>query len=457
MTEKKEFLKKSGDIAFDEAHRATIKFNISKYDAAVAAGEKRYADLEKARDIASAIKEEAILNLDKYLLQFEEKITSNGAKVLWASDSDEAIENIVNILKAHETELVVKSKSMITEEIEFNHHVEKNGVESVETDLGEYIVQVAGEKPYHIVTPAMHKSRHDIADLFHEKFNTPKDSTPEFLTNYVRGQLRKKFTSAQVGVTGANFIVADAGGIALTENEGNGMMSFSFPKVHIVIAGIEKVVPHYRDLGLIWPLLAAHGTGQQITVYNSLITGPRKANEVDGPEKMYVILLDNGRTEVLKQETQFEALKCIRCGACLNACPVYKTIGGYTYDSTYSGPIGSVLTPFFKGFKGYGHLSYACSVCGKCTTKCPVRVPLHDLLLENRRKSVEEGNDPVSWNLGMKGFEFIFGRRKLLDLVNGNIKNIAVKLMMPNALGEKKKLRDIPKNSFSKQWKKTKK
>ncbi|HKJ41263.1 MAG TPA: lactate utilization protein B [Sunxiuqinia sp.] len=449
---KKHFIKDSENIAFDKRHRATIKFNISKYDAAVERGRNRYSDLELAKERASYMKGKAINDLPDYLLQFEENITQNGAEVLWAEDANEAIIAIQQILKDNQAHLLVKSKSMTTEEIDLNEHIEEVGVESLETDLGEYIVQIAGEKPYHIVTPAMHKSKEDIAELFHEKYDTPEKSTPEYLTNFVRGLLREKFTQAEVGVTGANFIIADKGAIALTENEGNAMMTFSFPKIHIVIAGIEKVIPEMKDLGLMWPLLAAHGTGQQITVYNSIVSGPKQNKEEDGPEKMYVILLDNKRSELYQHKDQYEALKCIRCGACLNACPIYRNVGGYTYDATYSGPIGSIITPFYKGFSEYNHLSSACSVCGKCTEVCPVKIPLHKQLLYNRRDAVRDGDMPLSWNLGMKAYEYAFNKRKRLDRLSGQTKN-KLGAFKKDALGDKKSIPTFAKESFSQQWK----
>ncbi|HZL11120.1 MAG TPA: lactate utilization protein B [Prolixibacteraceae bacterium] len=452
MSEQKDiFLQKSEEIAFDLKHRATIKFNISKYDAAVDRGRKRYSNLELAKSRASYIKSQAVNNLHGYLLQFEKNITANGASVVWAENTEEAIEAVKKILIENNSKTVVKSKSMTTEEIDLNDHLAEIGVESLETDLGEYIVQLAGEKPYHIVTPCMHKSRQDIAELFTEKFNTPEGSPPEYLTEYVRKKLRAKFTTADVGITGANFLVADVGGIALTENEGNALMSVSFPKIHIVIAGIEKLVPRMQDLGLMWPILAAHGTGQQISVYNSLITGPKKPDESDGPEKMIVILLDNKRSELYQNNDQYEVLKCIRCGACLNACPIYKNIGGYTYDATYSGPIGSVITPFFKGLKEYNHLSSACTVCGKCTEVCPVKIPLHHMLLINRRDAVRAGAGGFIWNQGMKAYEFAFSKRSRLDLPGGKTKNTFA-LLGANALGEKKQLPKLADQSFSKQW-----
>ena len=449
--QKKIFLKKSEEIAFDLKHRATIKFNMSKYDSAVDKAMKRYSNLDLAKTRASYVKTLAINNLHDYLLQFEKNITANGASVIWAENGDQVVEAVKKIMIENNSKTVVKSKSMTTEEIELNHHLEEIGVESLETDLGEYIVQLAGEKPYHIVTPCMHKSRQDISKLFAEKFNTPEDSEPEYLTGWVRRKLRKKFATADVGITGANFLVADVGGICLTENEGNALMSVSFPKIHIVIAGIEKIIPRMQDLGLMWPILAAHGTGQQISVYNSLVTGPKKPSEADGPEKMIVILLDNKRSELYQNNDQYGVLKCIRCGACLNACPIYRNIGGYTYDATYSGPIGSVITPFYKGFMEYNHLSSACSVCGKCTEVCPVKIPLHHMLLINRRDAVKAGAGGFVWNQGMKAYAYAFSKRSRLDLLGGKTKNMFA-LFGANAMGEKKQIPQMAEKSFSKQW-----
>jgi L-lactate dehydrogenase complex protein LldF len=273
-------------IAFDASHRNTIRFNITRYDAAVVKGMARYKNVELAKTKAAAIKREVLANWGDYLLEFESNISKRGVQVLWAEDTLEATDYIKEIITRHDGKLLVKSKSMTTEEVELNHIAESIGCESVETDLGEFIVQVAGEKPYHIVTPAMHKSKGDIAKLFNEKFDTPIDSTPEEMTEYVRNVLRKKYSTAQIGVTGANFLIADIGGVSVTENEGNGLMTTAFPKVHIVIAGIEKIIPKMSQLGLFYPLLSAHGTGQQMTAYNTIFTGPHTQSEVDGPEIM---------------------------------------------------------------------------------------------------------------------------------------------------------------------------
>ena len=452
MSKEKDIFLEDSKIAFDKKHRRTINFNISRYNEAVKRGKLRYKNIELAKERTSFIKGKVVAHLADYLEEFERNAQHNGIEVIWARDGKEAVSEIKRILKENEAKFLVKSKSMISEEIELNENIEKAGTEPVETDLGEFIVQVAGEKPYHILTPAMHKSKEDVAELFNDKFKTPEKATPEELTLFVRKKLREKFTSAEIGVTGANFLVADVGGVALTENEGNGLMTVSFPKVHIVISGIEKLLPSINDLSLFLPLLSTLGTGQQVTVYNSLLTGSKKDNELSGPEKMIVILLDNKRTEIAQEKEQSQALKCIRCGACLNACPIYKNVGGYTYNTTYSGPIGSIISPYFKGFDKYNHLSYACTVCGACTEVCPVKIPLHDLLLLNRKKSVEKRYGSWSWNKGMKVYEFAFNKRKYMDAVNGSIKNGVIQINK-NVLGKEKQFPSFAKHSFSKYWK----
>ena len=296
----------------------------------------------------------------------------------------------------------------------------------METDLGEYIQQLDGEAPYHIVTPAMHKSKEDVAKLFAEKLGTPPNLSPQELTLVARNILRKKYVEAEVGVTGANFIIADTGSVAVTENEGNARLSCSFPKTHIVVVGIEKLIPSLTDLSLFWPLLSTFGTGQKVTVYNTIISGPRQEGETDGPEEMYVILLDNGRTNILQNPKQRESLYCIRCGACLNACPVYKNIGGHSYGATYSGPIGSVITPHLQGMESFKHLSYASSLCGNCTEVCAVKINLHELLLDNRAESVNEGLSPMSERIAWKAWKMANMRRGIMNMASGKFKNKVV-------------------------------
>ena len=417
------FIAKSTIKAADLEHRRTINYNIGKYNAVVPSGKLQFDNLMPARELAKNRKWKAIEHLDAYLERFEQQLTSRGAKVLWAETAEQALEEIEKICKEKECKTLVKSKSMVTEEIHLNKHLQKLGIESIETDLGEYIQQLDDEAPYHIVTPAMHKSKEDIAHLYNNKFGTSPTFTPEQITVYTRNLLREKYITAEVGVTGANFILADIGAVAVSENEGNARLSCAFPKTHIVIVGIEKVLPSVNDLHLFWPLLATFGTGQKITSYNTIITGPKQPGETDGPEEMYVILLDNGRTNLLSNPKTREALYCIRCGACLNACPVYKNVGGHAYSTTYSGPIGSIITPHLKDLDEYKHLSYASSLCGNCTEVCPVRINLHELLLENRYEAVEEGENKIAEKLAWKGWKIASLNRRMMNWGNGKMKN----------------------------------
>ncbi|ACU58430.1 LutB/LldF family L-lactate oxidation iron-sulfur protein [Chitinophaga pinensis] len=451
------FLENSEKKATNLVHRQTINFNIGKYNTAVKAGKQQFADLTTARERAKNIKWRALEHLDKHLEEFESNFTRRGGKVIWAENTQQVLEEILAICEAKNCKSIVKSKSMATEEVHLNHFLAQHNIECVETDLGEYIQQLDGEPPYHIVTPAMHKSKEDVARLFAEKLGTPPDLTPQEMTLVAREKLRQKYLDAEIGITGANFIIADIGGIAVTENEGNARLSTAFPKTHIVLVGIEKMLPSINDLAMFWPLLATYGTGQQVTVYNSIFSGPRQENETDGPEEMYVILMDNGRTNILADTEARESLYCIRCGSCLNACPVYKNIGGHSYGTTYSGPIGSVITPHLQGMESFMHLSYASSLCGNCTEVCPVRINVHELLLHNRHKAVEEnytsGGEKMSW-FGWKQASL---SRRMMNLVGGGAKNFFMKKFFSQAWGDDRSLPVFAPKSFNQLWKERKK
>ncbi|MBI2968674.1 MAG: lactate utilization protein [Bacteroidetes bacterium] len=449
----KEFLERSERKAFDAAHRQKIDFNISKYDQTVLKGKQQYSNLEAAREKAAAIKRKVVENLDQYLLEFESNFTKRGGRIIWAEDERQAVDAILGILKRAGVTSVVKSKSMATEEIHLNEALEENNIEPVETDLGEYIVQVAGEKPYHIVTPAMHKSKEEVADLFHKKFGLPAGSSPVEIAGFVRKKLRKKFIHAGAGITGANFLIADIGGIAITENEGNALLTVACPKIHIAVCGIEKLIPSLSDLSHFWPLLATYGTGQRVTVYNSIITGPKKENELDGPEQVYLVLLDMGRTKLLANPQQRQALTCIRCGACLNACPVYKTIGGHSYGAVYSGPIGSVIMPHLQGFEKYSHLSFASSLCGKCSEVCPVKIDIHKQLLENRYYSVSGGNYGIVEKISIRMWRTAMLHPRLVNIIPSFIINRFFKYFFRMKWGEKRDLPEFAPESFRRLWK----
>ncbi len=384
-TPRQQFIEDAARVSGDLHHRQVIQRNMAFYHAAVARNRQRFADWQEARSQAARIKWDVIHHLDQYLEQFERHVLLNGGHVHWAETSEQAREIVLAIARRHQVRSVVKSKSMVTEEIHLNAALEQAGIRAVETDLGEFICQLRGEPPYHIITPVMHLTRAEIARVFQEKLGAPLVETAQELAGIARVNLRREFRRADMGVTGANFLVADTGMIAITENEGNARLSFSLPRVHVAIAGIEKIVPRLEDLALFWPLLAYSGTGQFLTGYNSLIAGPRSDTEPDGPREFHVILLDNGRTRWLADSEQRDTLHCIRCGACLNACPVYRTVGGHSYQTTYQGPIGSVITPHLRGLDSWAHLSQASSLCGNCTDVCPVRVDLHRHLLHNRR------------------------------------------------------------------------
>src|SRR6201995_659636 len=447
-----EFLVASEDKAFDRDHRRIINNNIGKYNTAVARGLSKLINQETAKRKGHVIKWKMMETLDKMLPEFESNFQKRGGKVIWANDAAEANREILNIIQKAGAKTVVKSKSMVTEEIELNEFLEHHQVESLETDLGEYIVQLLGQKPYHIVTPAMHLSKEDIARLFNERFGTPIDATPEQLTLKARELLREKYVQADVGIPGANFLIADTGSIAISENEGNARLSTSFPKIHIAVVGIEKLIPSITDLDLFWPMLATHGMGQNMTVYNTILSGPRRPGETDGPEEMYVILLDNGRTNLLAQKDQRQALYCIRCGACLNACPVYKNIGGHTYEATYSGPIGSIITPHMNGMEEFKHLSYASSLCGKCTEVCPVKIELHKMLLLNRRDAVNEQLVTTKEKWGWAAWKKGMLKRKTMDFFSGKTKNFFLRKFFKKTWGHYRQMPTVAPRSFSQQW-----
>ncbi|TAH03472.1 MAG: iron-sulfur cluster-binding protein [Sphingobacteriales bacterium] len=448
-----DFLEVTGAKAFDLDHRKIINNNIGKYDIAVKRGLSRIENLEHLKKKAHVIKWKVMENLDKLLPEFEANFQKRGGKVIWANTAEEANREILEIIKKAKAKTVIKSKSMVTEEIHLNEFLESHNIESLESDLGEYIVQLLGQKPYHIVTPAMHLSKEDIAKLFNEKFGTPIDATPQQITLKARELLRDKYLAADVGITGANFLIADTGGVCITENEGNARLTTTFPKIHIAIVGIEKIIPTTADLDLFWPMLSTHGTGQNLTVYNTILNGPKQNNETDGPEEMYVILLDNGRTDLLAQKDQRQGLYCIRCGACLNACPIYKNIGGHSYDTTYSGPIGSIITPHLKGMEDFKHLSYASSLCGKCSEVCPVKIDIHKMLLLNRRDAVKHNFTSQVEKTGWLFASKALNSRKMMDFFSGKTKNFFIKLLFKNTWGKNRDLPNVAPKSFSQIWK----
>ncbi len=346
-------------------------------------------DLETLRDLGANIRLRALANLPDLLEQLEQKLTENGIKVHWAEDGDDACRIVRDICVARKATTTIKGKSMVSEEMDLNHYLEAKGIEALESDLGEYIVQLAEETPSHIIMPAIHKNTDEISHLLHEKTGTDLSHDVEYLTASARLQLREKFRNADVGISGVNFAVAETGTLCLVENEGNGRMTTTVPPCHIAVTGIEKVVPNLEDVTGLLALLTRSATGQHITTYFNMISGPRKPDELDGPEEVHVVLVDNGRSSIYQDDELLDTLRCIRCGACMNHCPVYTRVGGHAYGTTYPGPIGKILMPHLIGLDEGRHLPSASSLCGACGEVCPVKIPIPDLLVRLRQESVD--------------------------------------------------------------------
>lgn len=400
----------------DLGHRDWVQKALAGYYVKRDEFKNRFQSWPGAREAAARIKWEAVNHLDRYLDEFASRLEARGTKVFWAPDAQAARDYIVGVARERNVRSIIKSKSMTAEEIHLNDALEKNGFEVVESDLGEFIVQLRKEPPYHIVFPAMHLTRKQISDLFHDRLGSEPTSNPEDLTMVARRVMRRKYCEADMGISGANFAIAETGMISITENEGNARLTTSLPKIHVAILGIEKVLPKLADLALFLPMLATAGAGQPLTGYNTLYGGPRQPGEPDGPEEFHVVLLDNRRTELLADAQQRDALHCIRCGACLNVCPIFKNVGGHSYGTTYQGPIGSVITPHLRGLEDFKHLSQASSLCGACTETCPVKINLHHHLLHNRRNAMRTYPARME-RVFQAGFVFMMRRPAMYQLV----------------------------------------
>ncbi len=421
------------------------------------------ADGDTTRDRARAIRAETLSHLDRYLAQFAEAVEAAGGQVHWAADAAEANRIVCEIAQANHVKRVVKSKSMVSEEIHLNHALEAAGCEVIESDLGEYIIQLAGETPSHIITPVIHRTKEQVGQILSAKINMPPTNAPAEMTAFVRARMREIFLTADMGISGVNFGVAETGTIITVTNEGNGRMTTSCPRIHVAVMGIERLVPTLDDLSVMLQVLARSATGQKLSVYTNLITGPRRSAEADGPDELHVVLIDNGRSKVLGTEVA-EILYCIRCGACLNACPVYREIGGHAYGSVYPGPIGSVVTPALYGVAAWSDLPHASSLCGACREACPVRIDLPGLLLKLRHQTDEAGKTPKYLQFGLRMFRLV-GTHPALFRLSVRFASFGSRLVashgwikrLPGPLSHWTQSRDFPafaKEPFSAQLKK---
>ena len=415
----------------------------AEYDKRLKALTRDYADPDALRRLAGDIKQHTLDHLDVYLERAVSQLEAHGARVHFAVDAEEACRTVLEILRGRGATRVVKTKSMVTEEIELGAFLERHGVESVETDLGEFVVQLDKDKPSHIVKPIMHRDRREVARTFEGHGLGAYDDTPEVITRRARAHLRRKYLEADAGVTGANFVSAESGRLVLVTNEGNSRFCLAATRCHIALVGIEKLVPRDRDLTVFLNLLARSATGQTLSVYTEFIGGPRGTTQPDGPEEMHVIFLDGGRTDILGSDYR-EILRCIRCGACLNVCPVYRQSSGHAYRGVYSGPVGAVVTPLLAGarFLDFADLPRASSLCGACNEVCPVNIPIPDLLLRLRDRGKREGAKPAGASPSMTSFARLASRPaswrralsagRLLGLVPGFLRPRALRVWGAN-------------------------
>jgi L-lactate dehydrogenase complex protein LldF len=403
-------------------------------------------DAARLRDEARAVRRYSIERLPDLLKGLEGNLIGNGCQVHWARDAADAVGVVLEIAREHRVEHVVKSKSMVTEEIGLNDALERSGIDVVETDLGEFITQLAGEPPSHIIAPVIHKRVEDIAEIFRRKFDIPHTTDPAELCAAARRELRDEFLIADMGISGCNFAIAETGTICIITNEGNGRMVTSLPRVYVAIVGIEKVVPSVEDAVLLWQAASRNATGQDVSVYFSLTSGPRRRGDTDGPDEMHIILLDNGRSRILERGYG-DALLCIRCGACANVCPVYREIGGHAYGRTpYSGPIGAVITPLLEyDIRSARELPFASSLCGACRDACPVQIDLPRLLLDLRGDLAERGALPVGERAAMRAYSTVMrrpGRYRALARLAARLGRL-ISLLPP--LRRWRRSRDVPR------------
>ncbi|MGM1045069.1 MAG: LutB/LldF family L-lactate oxidation iron-sulfur protein [Bacillota bacterium] len=393
--------------------RSAVRFTTERLRSGKLQASADHGNWDTWRERGRQIRLHTIANLDYYLNLFVDNARANGVHVHFADTAEEAVDISLQIAQRKSAKSVVKSKSMVSEELHLNKALESIGVEAVETDLGEYIIQLADETPSHIIIPAIHKNCYQIADLLSKEAGETLPPDTSILAGFVRNKLREKFLDADIGMTGCNFAIAETGSMVLFENEGNARMVTTLPKTQITLMGMERIIPSWSDLEVMATLLPRSATGQKLTVYMSGITGPRREHDGDGPEEMHIIIIDNGRSLQLGDPEFQELLNCIRCGACLNACPVYRQIGGHAYGGTYSGPIGAVLTPALKkNVAEWDDIANASSLCGACYEACPVKIPLHDMLVSLRRRKIEAGRGNKAEGVGMKGFAAVMGNSK---------------------------------------------
>jgi len=467
------FYRRAEDALADRALQGKVQRATGRLTAGRAAGFAALEGADAVRDRARAIRADVVAHLDQHLATFAERLTALGGHVHWAADAEEAVRIVAGIATSRGVRTAVKSKSMVSEEIELNPGLERAGVRVVETDLGEWVVQLAHDHPSHIIAPIIHKSREDVAAVFRDQAGATAEDLADVpaMTAFARRMLRQEFLQADMGISGGNFGVAETGSVCLVTNEGNGRLTTTVPRIHVALMGIERIVPTMADLGTVLRVLARSATGQPLSVYTNIVTGPRRAAssghdaEPDGPEEVHVVLVDNGRSTLLGTDMA-EILYCIRCGACLNACPVYQAIGGHAYGSVYPGPVGAVLTPALRGLGVFGELPHASSLCGACKEVCPVRIDIPRMLLALRARGVEEVGQPRWISSGLRWYARVATRPRLFAMAGAAAARLTRAVAdrgwvrrLPGPLARWTAHRDfpaMPARSFQDQWRRRK-
>ena len=448
MSEPKTIFQQSCEVAFDEEHWQKINYSTGCYEQNFVKGRENYRNLDLEKQRAYTLRNKSLLNLEKLLVDFETHFTENGGKVLWARNADDALTMIFDLIRKEKTNAITRSNSTILDEIELNGFLERKNIRVVETEIARFVLHAAKLKSYHPISPSIHLSKEENNAILTEHFKLKADSSVKQMVNFVRHEVAVESKDAPICITGANFLLSDSGGVVLSENEGNILKSSSSARIHIVVAGIAKMVPSIDDLSVLLPLMSLHASGQSMAACNTVTFGPARTG--NGPEQMYVILLDNNRSELLSHEKQRKVMSCIHCGACVSVCPIYKNIGGYSYGTKHIGPVGTVMTPLMEGLEEYNHLNAACSLCGKCVEICPVKIPLDDLIIENRHLAITEKTGNSKYDALVKAMIWHCKSRKKMD---GPLflKKLEAKRLLAS-LGGGVVLPEFASKSFSQQW-----
>ena len=449
MSEPKTIFKQGCEVAFDEEHWQKINYSTGCHEQNFAKGKVNYRNLDLEKQRAYTLRNKSLLNLEKLLVDFETHFTDNGGKVLWARNADDALTMIFDLIRKEKANAITRSNSTVLDEIELNGFLERNNIRVVETEVGRFILHLAKQKSYHPLSPSIHLSKEENNAILTENFKLKPDSSVKQMVNFVRHEVAVESQEVKICITGANFLISEAGGVVLTENEGNILKSTSTAKVHIVVAGIDKMIPTIDDLAVLLPLLSLHSNGQSMAACNSITFGPAKHD--NGPEQVYVILLDNNRSSLLSHEKQRQVMSCIQCGACVSVCPIYKNIGGYSYGTKHIGPVGTVITPLMEGLEDYNHLNAACSLCGRCVEICPVKIPLDDLIIENRHLAITEKTGNSRYDTLLKTMIWHCKSRKKMD---GPLffKKVEMKRLLAPLWGDSRPIPEFASKSFSQQW-----